>query len=62
MTELEKLDKLANQLNRALMKTLDYDLLLWENQNRSFYDRINRGMSPWCAQTSRYEPEEGGEE
>lgn len=60
--EHAELYRKANRLKRSLMATLDYEALLIENKQNSFYDRIKRGMSPWGAQTSRYAPEEADEE
>lgn len=56
--DLERLIKLGNRLRRSVHATLDYEALLMENKQNSFYDRLKRGMTPWGAQTSRYPPEE----
>ncbi len=62
MTDYDQQVKLMNRIKRSLMATMDYECLLMDNKERSFYDRVDRGMSPWGAQTSRYAPEEADEE
>lgn len=54
----EQLVEAAARLHRRIHATMDQRALEHDNRQRSMWDRIERGLSPFGAATSRYEPTE----
>lgn len=53
----EERDAIMREISRTVGAGQAQWALKHDNRERSLWDRISRGLSPWGAQTSRYAPE-----